>query len=137
MSPRRSSPSRRPSLRQTSRRQTPPRQANQQTSRRQRPRRQANRQTRRRQRPRRQANRPRRTRAPDRRAVAPPPDINRHQPVASPDGSTPIFIGLTGAVAAGKSEALAAFSRLGAATLSSDAIVHALLDSPEVRERLV
>ena len=28
-------------------------------------------------------NRPRRTRAPDRRAVAPPPDINRHQPVAS------------------------------------------------------
>jgi dephospho-CoA kinase len=69
--------------------------------------------------------------------VAPPPDINRHQPVASPDGSTPAFIGLTGAVAAGKSEALAAFSRLGSATLSSDAVVHDLLGSSEVRERLV
>ncbi len=69
--------------------------------------------------------------------MAPPPDINRHQPVASPDGSAPNFIGLTGAVAAGKSEALAAFSRLGAATLSTDAVVHDLLGSPEVRERLV
>ena len=68
--------------------------------------------------------------------MAPPPDINRHQPVASPDGS-PIFLGLTGAVAAGKSEALAAFSRLGAATLSTDAVVHDLLGSAEVRERLL
>jgi dephospho-CoA kinase len=67
--------------------------------------------------------------------VAPPPDINRHQPVAK--GHQPAFVGLTGAVAAGKSEALAAFSRLGAATLSSDAVTHELLDSPEVRERLV
>ena len=33
----------------------------------------------------------------------------------------PLTIGLTGGIAAGKSEALAAFSRLGAATLSSDA----------------
>jgi dephospho-CoA kinase len=40
-------------------------------------------------------------------------------------------------VAAGKSEALAAFARLGAATLSSDAVTHELLDLPEVRERLV
>ena len=38
------------------------------------------------------------------------------------------FIGLTGAIAAGKSEALAALERLGAATLSSDAVVHDLLD---------
>ena len=68
--------------------------------------------------------------------MAPPPDTNRHQPVASPDGST-LFLGLTGAVAAGKSEALAAFSRLGAATLSTDAVAHDLLGSPEVRERLV
>ena len=39
------------------------------------------------------------------------------------------FVGLTGAIAAGKSEALAAFGRLGAATISSDAVVHELLDS--------
>ena len=46
------------------------------------------------------------------------------------------LVGLTGSVAAGKSEALAAFGRLGAETLSSDAIVHDLLASPEVAERL-
>jgi dephospho-CoA kinase len=49
----------------------------------------------------------------------------------------PAFVGLTGAVAAGKSEALAALARLGAATLSSDAIVHELLGSERVRDRLV
>jgi dephospho-CoA kinase len=53
-----------------------------------------------------------------------------------PDGSAPIFLGLTGVVAAGKSEALAAFSRLGAATLSTDAVTHDLLDEPDVRARL-
>jgi dephospho-CoA kinase len=47
------------------------------------------------------------------------------------------FIGLTGAIAAGKSEALAALSRLGAATLSSDAVVHDLLSSERVRDLLV
>ena len=41
----------------------------------------------------------------------------------------PLTIGLTGGIAAGKSEALAAFARLGAATLSSDAVVHELLES--------
>jgi dephospho-CoA kinase len=50
---------------------------------------------------------------------------------------SPPFVGLTGGIAAGKSEALAAFGRLGAATLSSDRVVHELLDSPEVRDRLV
>jgi dephospho-CoA kinase len=45
-------------------------------------------------------------------------------------------IGLTGAVAAGKSEALAAFERHGAATISSDRVVHDLLASPRVAERL-
>ena len=44
---------------------------------------------------------------------------------------------MTGGIAAGKSEALAAFARLGAATLSSDAVVHELLDDPEVRDRLL
>ncbi len=49
----------------------------------------------------------------------------------------PLKIGLTGGIAAGKSEALAAFGRLGAATLSSDAVVHELLESEPLRLRLV
>jgi dephospho-CoA kinase len=49
----------------------------------------------------------------------------------------PLTIGLTGGIAAGKSEALAAFARLGAATLSSDAVVHELLGSEPLRGRLV
>jgi dephospho-CoA kinase len=48
----------------------------------------------------------------------------------------PLTIGLTGGIAAGKSEALAAFSRLGAATLSSDAVVHELLESEPLVGRL-
>jgi dephospho-CoA kinase len=48
----------------------------------------------------------------------------------------PLKIGLTGGIAAGKSEALAAFARLGAATLSSDAVVHELLDGEPLRGRL-
>ncbi len=47
------------------------------------------------------------------------------------------FVGLTGAVAAGKSEALSAFGRLGAETLSSDRVVHDLLAVPEVAAKLV
>lgn len=49
----------------------------------------------------------------------------------------PLTIGLTGGIAAGKSEALAAFARLGAATLSSDAVVHELLQSEQMRDLLV
>jgi dephospho-CoA kinase len=49
----------------------------------------------------------------------------------------PLTIGLTGGIAAGKSEALAAFVRLGAATISSDAVVHELLDSEPLLERLI
>jgi dephospho-CoA kinase len=49
----------------------------------------------------------------------------------------PLKIGLTGGIAAGKSEALKAFAHLGAATLSSDAVVHELLKSDQLRERLV
>jgi dephospho-CoA kinase len=48
----------------------------------------------------------------------------------------PLTIGLTGGIAAGKSEALAAFGRLGAATLSSDAVVHELLESEAFRADL-
>lgn len=47
------------------------------------------------------------------------------------------IIGLTGAVAAGKSEALAALARLGAETLSADAVVHELLGTERVRDLLV
>jgi dephospho-CoA kinase len=45
----------------------------------------------------------------------------------------PPFVGLTGGIGAGKSEALAALERLGAATISSDAVVHELYENPEVR----
>src|SRR5262245_25834165 len=48
----------------------------------------------------------------------------------------PLTIGLTGGIAAGKSEALAAIGRLGAATLSSDAVVHDLLESDAFRAEL-
>ena len=48
----------------------------------------------------------------------------------------PLTIGLTGGIAAGKSEALAAFGRLGAATISSDAVVHELLDAEPLVTRL-
>lgn len=49
----------------------------------------------------------------------------------------PLTIGLTGGIAAGKSEALAAFGRLGAVTLSSDAVVHDLLESDALRREMV
>jgi dephospho-CoA kinase len=48
----------------------------------------------------------------------------------------PPFIGLTGGIGSGKSTALAAMQRLGAATLSTDRVVHELYEDDEVR-RLV
>jgi dephospho-CoA kinase len=47
------------------------------------------------------------------------------------------FVGLTGGIGAGKSEALAAFERLGAATLSTDRVAHDLLEDDEVKAALV
>lgn len=47
------------------------------------------------------------------------------------------LIGLTGGIGAGKSEALAAFERAGAAILSTDEVAHDLLDRPDVRDLLV
>jgi dephospho-CoA kinase len=44
----------------------------------------------------------------------------------------PLLLGLTGGIGSGKSAALAAFARLGAAVLSSDAVVHELYREPEV-----
>lgn len=46
----------------------------------------------------------------------------------------PIAVAITGGIGAGKSEALAAFARRGAATVSSDEIVHELLRREDVRE---
>ena len=49
----------------------------------------------------------------------------------------PIAVAITGGIGAGKSEALKAFARHGAATVSSDEIVHHLLRRPEVRDAVV
>jgi dephospho-CoA kinase len=49
----------------------------------------------------------------------------------------PPFVGLTGGIGAGKSTALAALERLGAAVLSTDDVVHELYESDEVRDAVV
>lgn len=49
----------------------------------------------------------------------------------------PLTIGLTGGIGAGKSEALAALGRLGLPVMSSDALVHDLLEGEEMRDILV
>jgi dephospho-CoA kinase len=47
------------------------------------------------------------------------------------------FVGLTGGIGSGKSTALSALERLGAATLSTDAVVHELYESDEVRDAVI
>jgi dephospho-CoA kinase len=47
------------------------------------------------------------------------------------------FVGLTGGLGAGKSESLRALGELGAATLSTDAVVHELLTGDELRDIVV
>ena len=51
--------------------------------------------------------------------------------------SRPIAVAITGGIGAGKSEALKAFARHGAATVSSDEIVHHLLRRDEVKAAIV
>ena len=52
--------------------------------------------------------------------------------------SRPIAVAITGGIGAGKSEALAAFARHGAATVSSDQIVHRLIrEDSRVRKALL
>ena len=51
--------------------------------------------------------------------------------------SRPVAVAITGGIGAGKSEALAAFRRHGAATVSSDEIVHELLRREEVKRAVV
>ncbi|HEX7256270.1 MAG TPA: dephospho-CoA kinase [Gaiellaceae bacterium] len=58
------------------------------------------------------------------------------RPTSSPD--PPVSVAVTGGIGAGKSEALRAFARHGAAVVSSDEIVHHLIRSdPEVRSALL
>ena len=47
------------------------------------------------------------------------------------------FVGLTGGLGSGKSTACAALERLGAVTLSTDAVVHELYASDAVRDAVV
>ena len=47
------------------------------------------------------------------------------------------FVGLTGGIGAGKSEALAAFERQGVPVLSTDKVAHDILDDDQVRAALV
>ena len=62
-------------------------------------------------------------------------------PVSPTEGvsrSRPVAVAITGGIGAGKTEALNAFARHGAATISSDDIVHRLLrDDDEVRAALL
>jgi len=51
--------------------------------------------------------------------------------------SRPVAVAITGGIGAGKSEALKAFARHGAATVSSDEIVHHLLQQDGVRDAVV
>jgi dephospho-CoA kinase len=48
----------------------------------------------------------------------------------------PLAVAITGGIGAGKSEALAAFARHGAATISSDEVVHELYEDREVKAEL-
>jgi dephospho-CoA kinase len=59
-------------------------------------------------------------------------------PSPLPTSARPLAVAITGGIGAGKSATLDAFARHGAATRSSDEIVHRLLrDDPEVRRELV
>jgi dephospho-CoA kinase len=49
----------------------------------------------------------------------------------------PVAVAITGGIGAGKSEALRAFARHGAATASADDIVHRLYDDADVKQAVV
>ena len=51
--------------------------------------------------------------------------------------SRPLAVAITGGIGAGKSEALRAFARHGAATISADEIVHRLYEDEEVQGQLL
>jgi dephospho-CoA kinase len=60
----------------------------------------------------------------------------RHPRTRLSSKARPVSVAVTGGIGAGKSEALAAFARHGAATISSDAVVHDLYTDPEVQAAL-
>ncbi len=55
----------------------------------------------------------------------------------APEPSRPVAVAITGGIGAGKSEALKAFERHGAAVISSDEIVHHLLRNDEDVKRAI
>jgi len=57
--------------------------------------------------------------------------INVSQPKTKP------LIGIIGGIASGKSTVAAEFAKLGCAVIDADAIAHALLDAPVVRDEIV
>jgi dephospho-CoA kinase len=65
------------------------------------------------------------------------PTTRPRRPKTSKNSKKPIAVAITGGIGAGKSAALAAFARHGAAVVSSDEIVHRLLrEDAEVREAI-
>ena len=73
-----------------------------------------------------------------RRPTRPPRPRTSKRPQLLKTTTKRLDVAITGGVGAGKSEALAAFARHGAATISSDAIVHELIeDDEEVRRALL
>ena len=80
---------------------------------------------------------PRRSRKPrPRRSPRRPPSPTPRRARATPPTSS-VVVGLTGGIGAGKSEALRAFERHGAVTLSSDEVVRGLYSRPAVRDAVV
>jgi dephospho-CoA kinase len=67
--------------------------------------------------------------------MSPPKHLPRR--TSPPRTIPPLNVAITGGIGAGKSEALRAFARHGAATASADQIVHRLYADPEVRQALV
>jgi dephospho-CoA kinase len=66
------------------------------------------------------------------------PSPNRRRKKATSNSSRrPIAVAITGGIGAGKSEALKAFERHGAAVISSDDIVHRLLRDDEAVKRAI
>jgi len=66
-----------------------------------------------------------------------PPTTPSPSPTTPERVPGPSLVGLTGGIAAGKSETLRILGELGAATISTDAIVHDLLGRLDVRDSLV
>ena len=68
---------------------------------------------------------------------ASPPSRPDPQPGLVVNATAVPFVGLTGGLGSGKSTALAALARLGAAVISSDAVVHELYAGEELRDAVV